>query len=113
MYNRYIPKQDGGYRRDRIPEPSPPPKPAPRPVPRPEPKAAPCLPSAPTPPPPCPPQQGPKTPGCGSFSFLKNLLPKGFDSGDLFIIILLLLMAGDCDEDRSTALLTLALYLAM
>ena len=43
-------------------------------------------------------------------SFLKQLLPKDFDTGDLLVIILLLLMAGDCQEDRSTALLTLALY---
>ena len=27
------------------------------------------------------------------------------------MIVLLLLMAGDCEEDRNTALLTLALYL--
>lgn len=29
------------------------------------------------------------------------------------IILLLLLMAGDCQEDRNTALLTLAIYLFM
>jgi hypothetical protein len=31
----------------------------------------------------------------------------------LLIIVLLLLMAGDCRDDRNTALLTLALYLFM
>ncbi len=46
-------------------------------------------------------------------SFLKQLLPKNFDTGDLFIVLLLLLMAGDCDEDKNTALLTLALYFFM
>jgi hypothetical protein len=46
-------------------------------------------------------------------SFLRNLLPKEFDTGDLMIVLLLLLMAGDCSEDRNTALLTLALYFFM
>ena len=45
--------------------------------------------------------------------FLKRLIPKDFDTGDLIVILLLLLMAGDCEEDRSTALLTLALYLIL
>ena len=45
--------------------------------------------------------------------FLRNLLPKDFDTGDLMIVLLLLLMAGDCTEDRNTALLTLALYFFM
>lgn len=45
--------------------------------------------------------------------FLRRLLPKEFDTGDLMIVLLLLLMAGDCTEDRNTALLTLALYFFM
>jgi hypothetical protein len=45
--------------------------------------------------------------------FLSQLLPKDFDTGDLIVVLLLLLLAGDCEEDRSTALLTLALYLFM
>ena len=49
----------------------------------------------------------------GVDSFLRQLLPKEFDTGDLIIVLLLLLMAGDCEEDRSTALLTLALYFLM
>ena len=43
--------------------------------------------------------------------FLRNLLPKDFDTADLLIVLLLLLMAGDCREDQNTALLTLVLYL--
>ena len=35
--------------------------------------------------------------------FLKNLLPKDFDTGDLLILLLLLLMAGDCKEDQNWA----------
>lgn len=46
-------------------------------------------------------------------SFLRQLLPKSFDTGDLFIVLLLLLMAGDSEEGRSNALLTLALYFIM
>lgn len=45
--------------------------------------------------------------------FLRQLLPKEFDTGDLIIVLLLLLMAGDCEEDRNNALLTLALYFLM
>jgi hypothetical protein len=44
-------------------------------------------------------------------SFLKSLLPQNFDTADLFVLLLLLLMAGDCEEEKNTALLTLVLYL--
>ena len=46
----------------------------------------------------------------GVFGFLKQILPKGFDFGDLAILFLLLLMAGDNKENRDNALLTMALY---
>ena len=46
-------------------------------------------------------------------SFLRQLLPKDLDTGDLIVILLLLLMAGDCREEQNTAMLTLALYLFM
>ena len=42
--------------------------------------------------------------------FLKQMLPRGFDTGDLIVVLLLLLMAGDSREDHDNALLTLALY---
>lgn len=45
--------------------------------------------------------------------FLRNLLPKDFDTGDLLVVLLLLLMAGDCKEEQNSALLTLVLYLFM
>ncbi len=100
MYNRYVPQPDGSYRRNRVAEqgrkapqeqPAPPPcdepreQPCPRPIRREEPIGG----------------------------FLRQLLPKDFDTGDLFIVLLLLLMAGDCEESRSNALLTLALYFVM
>ena len=95
MYNRYIPQQDGSHRRNRVEEPQQPaaPKPAP-----------------PTPPSPPPPQEHRPPPGLNVGSFLRQLLPKNFDTGDLIVVLLLLLMAGDKPEDKNTALLTLALY---
>ena len=115
MYNRYIPQPDGSYRRSRMQEQRPP-KPRQRPEP---PKEEPC----PIPEPPCePPKQEqkhqsrecPRNPQPQSAgSFLRQLLPKDLDTGDLIVILLLLLMAGDCREDQNTALLTLALYLFM
>ena len=45
--------------------------------------------------------------------FLRQLLPQGFDTGDLIIVLLLLLIAGDDQESRSNALLTLALYFVL
>lgn len=94
MYNRYIPQQDGTYQKNRIPTPpQPPPK------------------EQPPQPPPCedanPPYRQPE----GAYSFLQQLLPKGLDTGDLLIIVLLLLMAGDGKENKNSWLLTLALYL--
>ena len=47
------------------------------------------------------------TPG----EFFRKLLPEGLDLGDLMILLLLLIMAGDSREDPNTALLTLVLYL--
>lgn len=47
----------------------------------------------------------------GAVDFLKKLIPKDFDTGDLLIVLLLLLMSGDCAEDQNSALLTLVLYL--
>lgn len=103
MYNRYIPQSDGSYRRSRQGEPpkdeqSPPPQAQPFPEPQPQEhshinrdhshvKSVP--------------------------SFLRQLLPKDFDTGDLIVMLLLLLMAGDKEEDRADAILTMALYLLM
>ena len=102
MYNRYIPQNDGSYRRNRMQDncrQQPPPLPEP-----------PC--SPPPPPEPCPPPV-PKysQTGAGAAGFLRQLLPRDFDTGDLLIVLLLLLMAGDCPENQNTALLTLAIYL--
>lgn len=120
MYNRYIPQSDGSYRRSRVADA------APRPTSHPPQQK----PQTPPPPqhPPAPPAPPPKKPHCpppkpaphpqphqpqNVGNFLKNLLPGNFDTADLIILLLLLLLAGDCEEDRSTAMLTLVLYLFM
>ena len=100
MYNRYIPQSDGSYQRNRIQDQRhhPPQKPE---------KASDnsfCAPSA------VPPPVSSGNCNTGAVSFLKQLLPKEFDTGDLLIVLLLLLMAGDCEKEKSNALLTLALY---
>ena len=107
MYNRYIPQPDGSYHRNRIPDNTrqPPPR---NPHPKPPPEKPECPPPKPEPKP-CP--KPPKNEPIGGF--LRQLLPKDFDTGDLIVVLLLLLMAGDCEEDRNTALLTLALYFLM
>lgn len=106
MYNRYIPQPDGSYRRNRVPDPAPPPPPE-TPCPGPEPET-PC-----PPPPPRQAQHRPPPTGGSITGFLRNLLPRGLDTADLMIVLLLLLMAGDNPDEQSNALLTLALYLFM
>lgn len=122
MYNRYIPQADGSYRRNRIEDPAPPPRPLPVPeesvVSDPTDLEPPCRKGQSCPqgngncfPPAATPRTRKKVPAVSAGSFLKQLLPKNFDTEDLLIVLLLLLMAGDCQEDQNTALLTLALYL--
>lgn len=97
MYNRYIPQQDGSHKRNPVEEPSRPAQNPHRPPPPPK--------EADTPPPVF------RQPPTNNISgFLRHLLPKEFDTGDLIVVLLLLLMAGDKPEDKSSALLTLALY---
>ena len=103
MYNRYIPQPDGSYRRNPMQEQRQKPHQPPKPPQHPQPPAP-----QPAPPPPPSYKQPPVSepiPG-----FLRQLIPKGFDTGDLIIVLLLLLIAGDSQESRSNALLTLALY---
>ena len=134
MYNRYIPQPDGSYRRRPVRETPPqPPRPElqreapPRPqtpspesCPAPQPqepqRSAPAMPGLPYPQQqpqqprrPAPRQDRPPAPPVGSF--LRQLLPKDFCTEDLLVVLLLLLMAGEGQEDQNTALLTLALYL--
>ena len=103
MYNRYIPQQDGTHRRSRVEEQAAAeqsPRRQPPPAPQASPQASPPHVHLP-----------PNTTNVGSF--LRQLLPSDFDTEDLLIVLLLLLMSGDCAEDQNFALLTLALYLFM
>ena len=93
MYNRYIPQQDGSHKRNRMEEPQS------KPIPH-----TPPIQEAP------PPPIHPVPPSDNVGSFLRQLLPKNFDTGDLIVVLLLLLMAGDKPEEKNSALLTLALY---
>ena len=118
MYNRYIPQPDGTYLRNRIQDPArPPERPIPAPTPLPpinaEPEPSPCKGCVHHSP---PRRQPPKRETCrkdpsGVSGFLKQLLPKDFGTEDLLVVLLLLLIAGDCQENQNTALLTLVLYL--
>ena len=111
MYNRYIPQGDGTYRRNRIAETPPPPPPRPAVQERKnEVVPSPCQNCIHHPAPP-PPRPQPSGPPVGVMQFFRQLLPQSFDTEDLLIVLLLLLMAGDCQEDQNTALLTLVLYL--
>ncbi len=111
MYNRYIPRPDGSYSCNRIPEPRPHRQPV-HPSPSPHHKQ----------------EQTKQEPtyehrhkeSNSSFGhsgnpagFLRQLLGKDFDTGDIVVILLLLLMAGDSEEERSNAFLTIALYFLM
>ena len=99
MYNRYVFGPDGSCRKNRVPEQISHPEPTST-----EPVTA----------------QLSQTPAACAAScqyrsqnpldFLKQMLPQGFDTGDLIVVLLLLLMAGDSREDHDNALLTLALY---
>ena len=108
MYNRYIPNPDGSFDRRAVQSPQNQPKLVP--------ESPPVTMQQPAPPQPenkVPPAQLhlPRTQSTGSF--LRNLLPKEFDTGDLLVVLLFLLIASECEEEKPNALLTLALYFFM
>lgn len=104
MYNRYVPQNDGSYRRNRMTEalPSPPPEP---------PKQQQTQQEIPIRQASLPPRPHRKAEPQSPLAFFRQLLPRDFDTEDLMIVLLLLLMSGDCKQDQNNALLTLALYL--
>lgn len=97
MYNRYIPQSDGTYRRNSVPEQ----------------RSSPPAGRNPAPPPSHSETEQPHQihPQQSPLNFLKNLLPKDFDTADLLIVLLLLLMSGDSGDNQNSSILTLALYL--
>ena len=109
MYNRYVPQPDGSYRRNRMQEPQ---RQAPPPMGQSsQPEASPPLLQEPVNKGSDRPIQRRRNQPTPAGSFLRQLLPGNLDTEDLLVIVLLLLMAGDCEEQRDSALLTLALYL--
>lgn len=90
MYNRYIPSEDGSYRKHSMPEPPPPP---------------------PGPPAPRPPEPPRPKPGQSLGAFFGGLLPASFDTEDLIVVLLLLLMSQDCKDGPNTPLITMLIYL--
>ena len=104
VYNRYIPQSDGSYQRNRVQDQK-------QQIPQQKQEKPAKKPSCPLSF--SPPSADSGRDNTGSANFLKQLLPKNFDTGDLLIVLLLLLMAGDCEEEKSNALLTIALYFVL
>lgn len=104
MYNRYIPQSDGTYRKNRVQDPGRQSQPAPT-----QSQASPQ--ACPQASPPVYRQPQPSPLLISPEGLLRQLLPKDFDTEDLLVILLLLLMAGEGQECAGNALLTLALYL--
>lgn len=102
MYNRYIPQNDGSYRRSRIQEPS---------QVHPAAQKMSAEPEKTIPPTPLPPLPKRYSQPQSALDFFRKLLPRGLDTEDLIILLLLLLMSADSREDQNHALLTLVLYL--
>ena len=102
MYNRYVPDAAGVYRQttvETVPDiPDTPPQPPVQP-------AAPPLP----PPPPALAAE----PGRRSLSgLLKRFLPRGMDTGDLLVLLILILLAVDGEEEDSlSVILKIAAFL--
>lgn len=99
MYNRYIPAPDGSYKKQTIPDCPPP-----------------CSQQQEQQKPPCPPPRPPEPPagpvgGKSIGDFLGQLLPAGFDTEDLIVVLLLLLMSGNCDSGPNMPLVTMLIYL--
>lgn len=119
MYNRYIPQPDGSYLRSRVSE-RPREKPA-APVEAQEPLPPPPAAQAHTPSPPKREAPRPSRPqkhesrpdpqNKNVAAFLRQLLPQNFDTGDLMVVLLLLLMSENSKDGQNTALLTLVIYL--
>lgn len=107
MYNRYTPRQDGGYHRDRVPEASEPVRNHPQ---------SPQQQNHNPPQHPAPPQQNCPAPcpmPSSASGFLSGLLPKNMDTGDLLMLLILLLLLHDGSESAPDPLLTIALFFLM
>ena len=99
MYNRYVPAEDGTYRRqiveDRHIQQTP---------------SAPKADPAPQPPAKLPPHT---EPSCKSSTAPLTSLLANVDKGDLILLLILILLLMDEQKENSTLLLTIALYFLM
>lgn len=127
MYNRYVQQEDGSFRKSRLTDASAPTdvdagtQASVPPEPLLPPPALPLPPRTETPsepkPQPAPPKRTAEVPmpqgiqGDSVNSFLKQLLPQNFDTADLIVVLLLLLMSEKETDSPNTALLTLVIYL--
>lgn len=102
MYNRYVPDAAGVYRQttvETVPDiPDTPPQPPVQPA---------------VPPLPPPPPALATEPGRRSLSgLLERFLPRGMDTGDLLVLLILILLAVDGEEEDSlSVILTIAAFL--
>ncbi|MBQ6798110.1 MAG: hypothetical protein IJP11_02605 [Oscillospiraceae bacterium] len=116
MYNRYIPTENGGYRRQIVEERQPTAPPPQKPVPPPIQKHVPAPPApipAPKPkpqrtPPPRKPAPKQTAQPCSNDTLIRLL--SGIDKGDLILLLILVLLLMDGETDNGTLLLTVALY---
>lgn len=81
MYNRYIPQEDGTYAKTAIPDSD------------------------------APEYTGTAKPNTNTVQPPQSTFPLNIDSGDLLVIVLLLLISAGEDYDQNSALLTLVIYL--
>lgn len=123
MYHRYQPMGNGRFQRQTVPSPPPraqtPPEqprqerpPAPPPQ-SPPPQQAPPR-QAPPPPQSAPPPQRSAPPPAEApnfhLPFLEKLLP-GMDNGDILLLLILLLLISEGNEDATSVIMTLAIFL--
>lgn len=104
MYHRYLPKGNGGFECQRVPQPPRQPSAPSKPQPAPPPQT-----SKPVKPPPAPPAQPAQStfPAAGTpFSFLS-----GLDRGELLVVLILLLLLSEGGEDNAGMIMTLAIFL--
>lgn len=95
MYNRYTPNQDGSYQKDRMPEHR---------------SASSKSNTQHSPTQTSSRSSDPHTSNHDVRSVLESLLPGGFDTGDLLMLLIVLLLLRDGSEEAPNALLTIALF---
>ena len=99
MYNRYVPQEDGSFRKTKLNEPEQ--HGCSQEIPREVPLIRLDHPG----------ESRVNGSPQGIGSFFKSLFPEGLDTEDLIVILLLLLLSQDREHDKNRSLLTLGAYL--